>query len=270
MIGEFCLENSAEIFGNSDPKAATVRAQEIYDQLDTITSYMLVVGTVWLGLYYIVSRCKCMPYFDRTDTFTLKLNNRSPPQRFSILFRDFDEYAMVHVFLWCLKDVMWQEDIAWGYMCIYVPTFILLIDVLYLSATHRGQFMEFAHSIITVLWLLSNGLWAYGELVEDDDSVDITTRHVYSFPSNPTTDTRLHWRYAAGCVFVVALTLVMVSHMAWMVCTHTGVLPLQYGYETLDTELSEELVQAEELDSDLGGYESPKARQSKVVVKGYI
>ncbi|KNC78232.1 hypothetical protein SARC_09326 [Sphaeroforma arctica JP610] len=226
MVGEFIVENPQH-FLSGDAETFEVRSGQIFEECTSIAVPFLIAGCAWLGLYYIVRMFRQVPYFNRLDRFTLRQNENMPMPRFSLFFRDYSEYAMAYTFFWCLKDLLWAKFNIIGYGLVFVPTLLIFIDLVYITATHRGQFIEFFHNLICLVWLVANLLWAIAELVIPDKSVPFETRMIYCWPKTWTSDSRLYLRCAVGYLFMIALVLVCLFHLMWICMTFSGRLATQ-------------------------------------------
>eukprot|EP01134_Creolimax_fragrantissima_P006970 CFRG6970T1 len=98
--------------------------------------------------------------------------------------------------------------------------------------------LQFFHIVITMCWLLANMLWAVGELFINDDDVPAAVRESYSWPLNPTSDSRVLWRYAAGFFFMIAMIFVIIFHATWFILTKAGRLA-QKEYHIIEMDLEE-------------------------------
>ena len=91
----------------------------------------------------------------------------SPPA--SRYFGDFRTYAALHFYMWVIKDCLWAWECPVIYFVAFVITMTLNIDILRRLARHQSKqdnvYIDFWNYVVILLWVLANGLWAFGELV---------------------------------------------------------------------------------------------------------
>jgi len=214
MLGEFINENWLD-----DPE------EVFYLDCLEIAKVFAMAATSMLALYFFL----LMPvgFFEqerRNNPLMVRLLDDSPTPRFKYLFPTFRDYETIHLLFWAVKDTCWIFNWKYAYALGFVPTLLLNVDLTYLYATHKNQFGEMIHSIILGLWVLSNGVWAYGEMiaetppegVSDDELIPEEDWDTFDWPWLPLSNTAFRHRYAAGWIFVLTLVIVVVYYIHWI------------------------------------------------------
>jgi hypothetical protein len=120
----------------------------------------------------------------------------------------------------------WVYNWPRAYIMGFGPTVLLNIDLLYLFASHRDQLIDFVHCASYLLWVLANGIWAYGEMytelpppgVSEDDFIPEEDWDSYNWPWLPPTR-HFGARYASGVVFAINGLMLAAFYIYWIVVT---------------------------------------------------
>jgi len=217
MVGEFWSEN----FIDDDDEADLLYARHL-----SVARVLSTCALVWQLTYFLILRPCNIPADDRRNPILVNLNDRSPRPRFPWLFRDFRDYENLHLLLWTLKDCMW----IWGhfelYVLAFVPTFILSVDIVWIYATHKACYVDFAHSFFGLLWVCANGVWAMAELLYEEPSEDAgllteDEEESFSWPYLPH-NSILYPRYVVGWMFFIQGLFILLFYIQWSILTCQG------------------------------------------------
>ncbi|KNC82652.1 hypothetical protein SARC_05073 [Sphaeroforma arctica JP610] len=226
MIGEFKLENPEAFFNTDgmDEDQVYEMADAVYNQYAEYAKYILLGGSIWLSIYYVLRCFPSLPGFTRTDTFVREINKNRPPTRFGLYFIDFIEYEDTHVLLWVVKDCLWTYGSNAGYIIFVVPTFFLFADLIWKCLRRRGQLLHLFHNCLVMAWLFANTVWAIGEMVYYDDELPDEAYEEYHWPSDAGSYSQLYLRYSVGWLFCGSLIMVALFHLWWITVTLMGKL----------------------------------------------
>jgi hypothetical protein len=159
----------------------------------------------------------------------------SPAPRMRQYFHTFSEYETLHVLLWTLKDLFWIWELPWLCLISVIIVVFLSLDLCYLLATHAGQFVEFWHSVVLLVWVIANATWALGEMLVENPALetysDTWSATLGSYLLTPTKaqSSLLTYRQVVGWTFFSDLSIVVIFYLYWIsVSLVPGRLP---GYQ---------------------------------------
>jgi hypothetical protein len=186
----------------------------------------------------------------------------SPAPRMRQYFHTFSEYETLHVLLWTFKDLWWVWDMPWLCLATVVVVILLSVDLCYLLATHAGQFVEFWHSVVLLIWVIANATWALGEMLIENPTLEAgsdtwsATLGNYALVSRTTQSTLLTFRRVVGWTFFSDLAIVVLFYVYWVsLSLAPGRLP---GYQEYKRERRHNLEQLRR--ASLAGGEPARAR----------
>eukprot|EP00977_Amphora_coffeiformis_P025325 scaffold19245_cov199-Amphora_coffeaeformis.AAC.20 len=185
---------------------------------------------------------------------------------------EFRIYASLHFYTWVLKDCMWAWELPLAYFAAFLLTICLNVDLLCRFARHgRNQhqaqlqlgaqqrasqqstthdntiltndvYIDFWNYVVILLWVVANGLWAFGELVANAAATQDQFRR-YTWPQwQVIHGATFQFRYAAGWVFLAAALVLTVFYTHWMIRTLQKRLP-QFETVTDDHQAREQLLE---------------------------
>lgn len=89
-----------------------------------------------------------------------RIYNRYP----SLLFSSWKHYENVHILLWLGKDTAWNWDWKVMWIIFVIPTVLIGVDFIHKSLFTQRLLIDHAHYCAQFIWVMSNLVWAYGEL----------------------------------------------------------------------------------------------------------
>ena len=109
-------------------------------------------------------------------------------------------------------------------------TLLINLDLLWRLAKSRDFSIDFVNYLVTLLWVLANGLWAFGEMVANVDATEDEFRR-YSWPNwQDIHGTYFQFRFAAGWVFLLAVVVLFGFYLHWIVVSMRRKLPSYEDY----------------------------------------
>lgn len=189
----------------------------LYHACEETAKYISLSSVLWVAVYFWAVIPLQLFAHEQALPLVARINHNCPPPRFGFVFSTFREYETLHVFFWALKDLFWVWESSSGYLAVYVATLILTLDLMWLSATHRDQYIDFVHFAAVFLWIFANGWWALSELSREVPVGDISPDAwlAYSCPSNLDHGVFLFRCIASYCFFAAALVIVL-FYVRWL------------------------------------------------------
>lgn len=211
MIGEFWNENFLD------------DGEDFYQAcLKTARGFAASSSLILLFYFLILLPSGFFDWERRTNKLALRLSHDAPPPRFPSIFKTFREYETLHLLFWAIKDMCWIFDLPEYYAIGYIPTLILNVDLLYLYATHLNQYIDFWHCFLCFIWVLSNGVWAYGEMEDENpnDGINISDEDwdAFNWPSFPD-NLYFQDRYIACWIFCLGPVIMFSFYLHWVYIT---------------------------------------------------
>jgi hypothetical protein len=126
------------------------------------TSYIMETGIGWAVLYYVLWRPLDIIKENKEITADYLAMGLLP--RFSY-FLNWRQYEHLHTLLWLGKDFSWNRMFWPTWVIFAIPTVLIAIDFMYCTYQKR-LFVDFVHYVSQFLWIISNLVWAGGELFD--------------------------------------------------------------------------------------------------------
>jgi hypothetical protein len=83
----------------------------------------------------------------------------------NLYFKSWRDYEHVHIFVWCCKDLSWNQSHKVFWWIFLIPTGLISIDFIVTSA-FAGETIDCVHYVAILLWVAGNSAWAYGGVFE--------------------------------------------------------------------------------------------------------
>ena len=218
-----------------DPQQQQQEPQQV-DVGQTMARVVLLLAVVLFTIFFLVLLPMDVFAADRTSPVIQRIAAKSPPcpRVWAAAVAatggcgggvpEFRMYAALHFYTWVLKDCMWAWELPTVYFLAFCVTIALNIDLLYRFARH-GSYIDFWNYVVILLWVVANGLWAFGELVANAAATDDQFR-TYQWPHwHKIQGATFQFRYAAGWVFFMAAAVLIVFYTHWIVRTWQARLP---------------------------------------------
>lgn len=235
----------------------------------TIAKWVLLVAVLLYTTFFVVAVPLDVFAEDRQNSKVLqRLEETSPSFPARNLFKEFRIYSALHFYTWVLKDCMWAWELPTACALAFGVTIGLNFDLLWRFASNKNEnnYIDLIHYVVIFLWVVANGLWAFGELVANTTATDDQFRK-YTWPHwKDIPRTTFHFRYAAGWVFFVAASILVVFYLHWIVRTLQGRLLSYREFDGLLSTAPAYAEQAEVVENNQPHLEDQREEPRKVPV----
>lgn len=136
---------------------------------NNLTSKVLLIAfLIQACLFFVI-----IPFnvFKVNDTFLYKYNNSaiklSPNSFIYNFFKNYRNYENFHIFLWISKDLLWFNLNFPGWYLLFLLNLLYLYHIIKLniSSNLSSNIMNCYFFFIILLWILSNSLWAFYDII---------------------------------------------------------------------------------------------------------
>ena len=260
------------LIGNFIWMRSEVNTQDDYRGVP-LSSHFLEVAFFWMALYYLILRP--LKVFPLPETlFDLDSDEKHIPLHWPLnfYFVNWRDYEHIHIFFWSAKDLCWNQlqRVPWWIAMFFTLSVAadFVVSSFYYKRTIAG-----AHYMAVFLWVLSNGIWAYGNLYDvgqafnyfDDNqahSIFVSTyqHDDYNYTTLQYTSHNLslvvHGRWLAAWLLFADMMMLAGFYLVWWSLTVAD-----YVHPTGPSESTKELVDEETAhDTDVEKY--PKMEET--------
>lgn len=112
----------------------------------------------------------------------------------------------------CLKDLAWNRDNIVMWFIFLIPTVVLACDLLWLSYHTEDVIIHTVHYLSSLLWILGNACWAFGEFFFDKYDEPLAMWYLSE-------DSLYTLRWYSAWILAASLFPVMIMYMLWIYLT---------------------------------------------------
>ena len=234
-------------------------------QISTPLCKVLGSASVCLFMFYLaVVVPKDWFKRDRDNEECQQILRRDPVPRFACWLREYRNYEVLHMLFWAIKDLAWVCDLFYVYAVSFSILAILSFDQCYLLITRKHLYVDFINrGILTYMWVVANGVWAYGEVRMEhlDDRPPYFEDFMRSYSIvKPLPDEAFVCRFVANWIFIGSLFTAALFYVHWILLTLCGDLPTyeQHCLQNFSSHLSRES-QIDSVGQDYGGISNERS-----------
>jgi len=112
----------------------------------------------------------------------------------------------------CLKDLAWNRDNIVMWFLFLIPTVLLACDLLWLSYHTEDVTIHTTHYFSSLLWILGNACWAFGEFFFDKYDEPLVMWHLSD-------DSLYTLRWYSAWILTSSLFPVIIMYVVWIYLT---------------------------------------------------
>ena len=189
---------------------------------NTAAKYLLLSSVVTFVIFFTILLPRDVFASDRDSLKYLEYTSPACP----VVFREFRIWASLHLLAWATKDCLWAWDLAVPYAVAFLFTIVLNIDLIYRLSVYSLQYINLVHSVIMILWVGANGMWALGELnVEETLTQRDYQLYTFVLRKSMLVDPAFEPRWVAGWMFLMAGCVWVVFYIQWTIVWINGRVP---------------------------------------------